>query len=217
MAMSLALLLLGSACSAGDEIAAPRSETPSHIIAYVYGGEPEALGNLGAEMLTHLNYAFANVTPEGEVVLGRAEDPARLAALTALRSKNPNLKILLSVGGWGWSENFSDAALTEASREQFAQSAVRLVTEHGLDGLDIDWEYPGQPGEDNVYRVEDKENFTLLLKTLRRHLDEQGTRAGRTDDEDYLLTIAAGAGPTYLAHTDMHAVQEVLVDRKSVV
>ncbi|WP_420456013.1 glycoside hydrolase family 18 protein [Rubrivirga sp.] len=194
----LAALAL-AACSTAEVLDVP-PDPPSHrLVAYVHGGTPGAIGRIGAEKLTHVNVAFANVTPDGEVVLDDPADARRLRAAVGLRERNPDLKVLLSVGGWGWSENFSDAALTAASRERFAESAVALVRAHGLDGLDIDWEYPGQRGEDNVFRDEDRETFTLLLGAVRDALGD-----------GQLLTIAAAAGQTYLDHTDMAAAHRPL-------
>ncbi len=191
---TLGLLLVGC----GD------TSEPSgdHVrIGYVFGSvdvSPEE-----ARQLTHVNYAFANVTEAGRVVLESERDSVNLAQLRKLKSENPNLKILLSVGGWTWSDYFSNAALTDPSRTQFAKSAVALLRKHELDGLDLDWEYPGQRGEDNVYRPEDDSNFTRLLQTVRRHLDRQGREDGRTGDNRYLLTIAAGTNEDYLANTNM--------------
>ena len=204
----LALVLLVAASACGPEALIAETEEappPFRLVAYVHGGEPEALARIGAEKLTHVNYAFANVTPGGEVVLEREEDAARLAALVALRERNPDLKVLLSVGGWSWSDHFSDAALTAESRERFARSAVAVAEAHGLDGLDLDWEYPGQPGDGNTYRPEDRETFTLLLAAVRAALDEAAGRGGPS-----LLTIAAAAGQRYLDHTDMAAAQRHL-------
>ena len=105
-------------------------------------------------------------------VLQMPYDASHLSRLHALKEINPDLKILVSAGGWSWSGNFSDAALTSESRKQFAQSVVDMIREHNLDGIDIDWEYPGQIGAGNVYRPEDKQNFTLLLRDVRRKLEE---------------------------------------------
>ncbi len=201
-----ALTACGSLSEKGAASAPP--STP-YLVGYLYGGTLGSLGSVDAERLTHLNYAFANVTAEGDVVLERPDDAARLAALVGLRARNPELRVLISVGGWTWSNYFSDAALTPESRERFARSAVDLMVRHRLDGLDLDWEYPGQKGEDNVFRPEDKGNFTLLLETLRAHLDAQTARDDR-EKRPYLLTIAAGSGASYLAHTDMAEVQQHL-------
>lgn len=177
-------------------------------IGYVHGTVD--VSSEEARQLTHINYAFANVTEDGRVVLEREADSVNLARLRALKSENPDLEILLSIGGWVWSDYFSDAALTDSSRAQFARTAVDLLDKHNLDGLDLDWEYPGQPGEDNVYRTEDKKNFTRLLKTVRSSLDEQARREGRLQDDPYLLTIAAGADSSYLNHTNMAAAHQPL-------
>ncbi|WP_457652625.1 glycoside hydrolase family 18 protein [Rhodocaloribacter sp.] len=202
-ALALMTLAVGlTACDEAREDGAP-GET-LRLVGYLHGARGADVRDVDAAKLTHLNYAFANVRNDS-VVLESPDDPANLARLTALRAGHPELRILLSVGGWSWSEHFSDAALTEASRETFAQSAAALMTRFALDGLDVDWEYPGQPGEDNVYREADRENFTLLLRTLREHLDRQSDRDGRAEGRRYELTIAAGAGAAYLAHTDLRA------------
>lgn len=194
-------LLLGfSACSSLGLL----GERDYRIIGYVHGPRGVTVQPQDAMRLTHINYAFANIR-DGAVVLDYESDPANLAQLVALKAYNPDLKILLSVGGWSWSDHFSDAALTPASRETFARTAVALMVEHNLDGLDIDWEYPGQPGEGNVYRPEDKENFTRLLQTLRAHLDRQSRRDGRRGGNRYELTIATGANKAYLANTNLRA------------
>ncbi len=186
------------------------SEAPPEYkrIGYVHGTVDVTPDE--ARQLTHVNYAFANVTEDGRVVLEQKQDSVNLAKLRALKSANPDLKILLAVGGWAWSDYFSNAALTDSSRARFARTAVNLLQKHNLDGLDIDWEYPGQPEQDNVYRPEDKKNFTLLLHTVRRHLDELGQRDGRTGDDRYLLTIAAGADADFVKHTNMVAAHQPL-------
>lgn len=173
-----------SACAS-----APLADGPDgyRVIAYVRGRTD--IAKIGAEKLTHINYAFAKVSPEGRVVLEDPESPRHLRELNALKARNPNLKILLSIGGWG-ADHFSDAALSYESRERFARSAVRVIEEHALDGVDLDWEYPGQPGPGIGYRPDDEYNFTLLLETMRRHL---GSR---------LLTIASSGGK-YFEHTEM--------------
>ncbi|SHK46601.1 glycoside hydrolase family 18 protein [Rhodothermus profundi] len=171
------------------------------VVGYLYGPRMDSLAVLDLSGLTHVNYAFANVRPDGRVVLETAADSVRLRRLTELRGSD-GPQILLSIGGWAWSDYFSDAALTPASRRRFAASAGSLLVGFGLDGLDIDWEYPGQPGEGNVYRAADRENFTRLLATVRTLLDSLTQVQGRP----YLLTIAAAAGPAYLAHVEIERV-----------
>lgn len=163
------------------------------IIAYVFGNRAD-IGRIDARKLTHINYAFGLVNKEGVIFLNNPEAPSRIAQLQALKAKNPRLKIILSVGGWG-ADNFSDAALTDESRAKFAASGVDLIKRYAFDGIDLDWEYPGQPGPGIKFRPEDKENFTLMLKTMREHLERAGP--GR-----YTLSIASAAG-RYFEHTEM--------------
>jgi chitinase len=168
-----------------------------------------AIAALDASRLTHVNYAFANVSPEGTMVLGnpcrdvgacdssRAGLPDTLggnfARLAALKARYPALRVLVSVGGWTWSGRFSDVALTDSSRRAFAASGVDLFLRRwpGLfDGFDVDWEYPTGGGiASNAARPEDRANFVLLLAELRRRLDEEGARTGRR----LYLTVATSA------------------------
>ena len=187
----------------------PVTEHTPHLIGYVMGSRSTALSPSDAHKLTHVNYAFANVR-DGRIVLERPDDTQRLESLRALKQHNADLKLLLSVGGWTWSDHFSDAALTATSRQRFARSAAAIVENHQLDGLDIDWEYPGQRGEDNVFRPEDTPNFTRLLRAVRSQLDSLGGVHDRSGDERYLLTIAAAVDSTYLANTHMAEAHELL-------
>lgn len=172
------------------------------IIGYVMGSRVQDFEQVQGDKLTHINYAFANIQ-DGRIVEGNPSDSVNFLSLQTLRTKYPHLKLLVSVGGWSWSDHFSDAALTAESRETFAQSALEFMLKYKLDGVDLDWEYPGQLGEDNVFRPEDKQNFTSMLRAVREKLDAQSEKDGRSDSNRYLLTIASGANQTYLDHTEM--------------
>lgn len=173
------------------------------VIAYVFPQERVlSPAEIAADKITHVNYAFANLK-DGRMVEGFARDAENLAVLAGLRRGHPHLRILVSVGGWTWSGGFSDMALRPEGRRAFVESAVAFVERHDLDGLDVDWEYPGLPGNGNVHRPEDKANFTALMAELRAALDRAGPRKQRR----YLLTFAAGAFPDFLARTEMDKVQ----------
>lgn len=158
--------------------------------------------------LTHINYAFANIDDDLKVSMGYPDkDPQNFKILQDLKKDNPNLKTLISVGGWNWSGKFSDVALSEASRTKFARSCVEFITEHGFDGVDLDWEYPVGGGlETNKNRPEDKQNFTMLLKEIREQLDDEGLK----DNKHYLLTIAAGASNYYIGNTEVNKFSDYL-------
>jgi chitinase len=162
---------------------------------------------IDATQLTHINYAFVNIKDNKAFLDNEARDVENFKRLNTLKQKNPALQILISIGGWSWSENFSDAVLTPALRKDFAVSAVDIIRKHKLDGVDIDWEYPGIPGEEgNVYRTEDKENFTLMFEALRKELDILEKETGKKK----LLTTATGGFASFLNQTDMGKAQVYL-------
>src|SRR5690606_5064395 len=100
-----------------------------------------------------------------------------------------------------WSGNFRAPAMTDASRTTFADSAVSFMKTYGFDGVDIDWEYPNQPGNGNPYGPEDVHNFTLLMQALRQKLDAQGAADGGAH---YLLTFAGGASQYYVSNVELN-------------
>ncbi|HZF26212.1 MAG TPA: glycosyl hydrolase family 18 protein [Steroidobacteraceae bacterium] len=175
------------------------SATPVRIVAYIMSWTTPP--DIHPEKLTHINFAFGRIDRDGKVVLPHPGVAAQLAQLRALKTRNPGLKIIISVGGWT-AEGFSDAASSTASRNVFANSAVALLREHELDGIDLDWEYPGQSVAGIKSRPGDKHNFTLLLKTLREQLDRASAEDGRTAGNHYLLTIAS-ADREYFDYTEM--------------
>jgi chitinase len=178
-----------------------RAATAEHfrVVAYVAGWSVPAV--IHPQKLTHINFAFARIMPDGRVVLADPQLETALERVVALRRSKPDLKILISVGGWA-ADGFSDAALTDASREAFAASAVQLVRKYALDGVDLDWEYPGQGIAGIKYRAADRQNFTLLLQALRTSLDAASVQDRRTDARRYMLTIAS-ADREYFEHTEM--------------
>lgn len=121
--------------------------------------------------------------------------------LPKIREINPDIKIVLSVGGWG-ADGFSQAARTEEGRALFAVSAVSLVETYGLDGIDIDWEYPGTSLAGIGSHVNDKENYTLLLKALRESLNHM--------EGEKSLSVAVGGDVYFALQTDMEAASKYL-------
>ncbi|MGH9617816.1 MAG: glycoside hydrolase family 18 protein [Acidobacteriaceae bacterium] len=175
------------------------------IAAYVFPGKTLLTPQqVAAKKLTRINFAFANID-HGVIVEGEPTDAANLATLVALKKENPELTVLVSVGGWLWSGRFSDVALTEASRKKFIDSVADFIDRYNLDGLDIDWEFPamaGAPG--NVFRPEDKQNYTLLLKETRARFKKMQRRLHRR----LYISVAAGATTDFLQHTEMSKVQK---------
>lgn len=171
------------------------------IIGYVggYRGRVINMDLISAAKLTHINYAFVNVQHNRAVLSRERTDTVNLKNLSLLKKRNPDIKLLISIGGWSWSGNFSDAVLSDTSRQAFAQSAVAILKRFDLDGIDIDWEYPDMNGAGNIHRKEDKQNYTLMFAELRRQLDIAGQQSGKK----LLLTTAVGGFKAFLDHTEM--------------
>ncbi|KAF9792504.1 glycoside hydrolase family 18 protein [Thelephora terrestris] len=181
----------------------------------IYGRKyPPSL--IPAEDLTHILYAFANVRADsGEVILsdkwadeeihypGDSWDEKGLfgnfKAIYMLKKQHRHLKLLLSIGGWTYSPSFHPVVVSPAFRSKFVESAVKLLEDYGLDGLDIDYEYPQND--------EQARGYAHLLGELRHALDEHQRKKGI--DYRFLLTIAAPCGPQHseklhVAEMDRH-------------
>lgn len=187
------------ACVSGGAAAATTAAPDTRIVAYVAGWSmPQAIR---ATKLTHINFAFAHIDAAGKVAFRDPGLAQALESLVALKREHPHLKVIVSVGGWQ-AEGFSDAAFTADSRRRFAGSVVDLVRSHRVDGVDLDWEYPGQGAGGIKHRPQDKQNFTHLLAEVRRQLDAASDADRRTGPTRYLLTIAS-ADREYFDHTEM--------------
>jgi chitinase len=160
------------------------------IIAYVTSWKDVPVD---PTVMTHINYAFGHVNDTFDGV--RIDNPRRLRNIVDLKSINPDLKVMLSVGGWG-SGRFSEMASDDQRRLSFAQDCLKAVEEFGLDGIDIDWEYPTSDAAGISASPDDRENFNLLMRDLRAVLGE-----------DRLLTLASSA---YAEYIDFHACEKYL-------
>lgn len=162
----------------------------------VTAGPGGDINKLDVRQITHLNYSFGLVyNNEKDETNDALKDASKLhqiwlsqkvqddlLKIPQLRKQNPNLKVLLSVGGWG-ARGFSGAAATKETRAVFIQSAQEIIAKYGLDGIDLDWEYPVNGAWGLVEsQPADRANFTALLTELRAALGHKK-----------LLTIAVGA------------------------
>ncbi len=243
-----ALAIPALAAPAPAPAPAPAGDSPASVngfrsVGYVMADTPvtrdyqvaDLLTTGATNSLTHLNYAFGNVTTdlvcditnvpgEGDAfndfqrlvsaadsVDGVADVEGQTLAgnfnqLLKFKEKSPNTKVMISLGGWTWSDNFSEAASTTEGRTALIESCVDLYirgnvpvvdgmggegTAAGIfDGIDVDWEWPVNGGETSNARPEDKENFLLLMEEFRAALDAEG----EADGTYYELSAFAPAG-----------------------
>lgn len=137
-----------------------------------------------AKMMTHINYAFGHVNDTFDGV--RVDNPDRLRQIAALKKENPDLKVLISIGGWG-SGRFSEMAADKKNRKSFAKDCQRVVKEFKLDGIDIDWEYPTSSSAKISSSPQDTENYTLLMRDIRKAIGKKK-----------LLTLASAASAKFI-------------------
>lgn len=182
----LAVTLFCTANASGQEVIKPSDRVVSSYVTWWSHVMPDP------ELLTQVNFAFGNVRSSFDGV--RIKNERRLRKIIALKKQNPELKVVLSIGGWG-SGNFSEMAASAEYRRSFCEDCAKVCREYGLDGIDIDWEYPGNGEDAHIsWSPDDKDNFTLLMRDLREIL---GT--GK------LLTLASSCRPGYI---DFHSVMK---------
>ena len=156
------------------------------VLAY-FSGSPERLDSFDARQMTHLVYCFGHLDGN-RLKIGSARDTLLIQKMVALKKINPQLKVLLSLGGWGGCALCSDVFGTESGRREFAESVKALNAYFGSDGIDLDWEYPTVPGyPGHKYAASDKDAFTALVKELRTTLGK-----------DKVITFAAGGFQRYI-------------------
>jgi len=181
-----------------NSLFAQQAKAPKYVVIGYVGGRIDT-NLVNPNKVTHLNYAFVSLAGNRAFLRNPAVDTVNFKNLVKLKKRNPNLKILISIGGWGGCRYFSDAVLSDTAREGFAASAVAIVRKYNLDGVDIDWEYPDDIGANNIFRAVDKQNYTLMFEKLRLHLDTLEKQTGRKMS----LTTAVGGFSRYLQQTEM--------------
>lgn len=117
---------------------------------------------------------------------------------------NNGVKVMVSIGGWTLSDNFSSIAADAGKRQVFASECVRLIKKFNFDGIDIDWEYPGYAEHKGT--PQDKQNFTLLLQDIRAAIDAHGNSLGKK----YLLSACFSADAGNGASIEWDKVKNIL-------
>lgn len=156
------------------------------VLGY-FSGRTTALDSFPVGKLTHLIYSFCHLK-DGKLSVDNMYDTLQIQKMVSLKKEYPGLKIILSLGGWGGCKDCSLAFSTDEGRKTFALSTKELMKYFNADGIDLDWEYPtisGYPG--HRFSPDDKQNFTHLVKALRKELGKK-----------YVITFAAGGFDQYI-------------------
>jgi chitinase len=173
-ARGLAIAAFFLAAVSSSAVAEDR-DTGKVFVGYLFG-QPR---DINFRLYTHICHAFLVADGEGKVHPGRHVPSAELTA----DAHKAGVKVLLSVGGWGWDGQFASIVAKPAAEDRYVKSVMEVVDRSDYDGIDLDWEYPDTENE--------VVGFERLARRFRKELDAIGTRKGRP----MLLTMAASSNP----------------------
>ena len=192
----------------------------------IYAGQNNFyVSKIDGSLITHLNFAFLDVDTNGDLVLcdefadfQNTNDPVQsgmtyeapyagvFGSMAILRTKYPNMKLGVSVGGWTRTGDLPKLGAQESTRKNFARNIAKFVDYLGFDFVDIDWEYPGADRDPdpsgNGVEIDkgckgspaDTENYTLTLQAIRDELDALEEK----NHKHYELSIAMSASPAMM-------------------
>ncbi|RNA25663.1 chitotriosidase-1 [Brachionus plicatilis] len=145
--------------------------------------------NVDPFLCTHIIFAFAYIDKNTLTIRTIEEnDEEMYKRINDLKFKNPKLKTMLAIGGWNMaSEEFSAMVKKKQTRKNFIIHAIRFLRFYNFDGIDLDWEFPGDRGGD----ASDKPNFTKLIKEFRQSIIDESLDQ---DQDQLILSIAVAAG-----------------------
>ena len=178
----LLLCLILSACANNNSI-------KPQLIAY-YAGDKESIEEFDLTGVDQIIYSFLHLKGN-ELAIDNDKDSLTLVNIVKQKKSYPNLKVLVSLGGWGGCESCSEVFSTKENRTAFAKSTAKIIETYKADGIDLDWEYPaisGYPG--HKYQTEDLENFTDLVVQLRKFMKKGD-----------ILSFAAGASTRFIENS----------------
>ncbi|MGL4521983.1 MAG: glycoside hydrolase family 18 protein, partial [Bacilli bacterium] len=194
------------------------------------------------EYLTHIQYSFAMVDEKtNKIKFGDREaaieedfaghdlsyngekielDPTlpykgHFNVMQQMKKRFPDVKLLISIGGWAGSRGFYTMMDTDEGIDIFTDSVVDFIRDYGFDGADIDFEYPSgtsQSGNPDDYDLSEprrktiNERYNVMMKTLREKIDA----AGAEDNTEYVLSAAVTASSWVLGGVESHEYADYL-------
>src|ERR1700761_7539876 len=185
--MTRILALLFAVALVSSTVEAQSSNARRLAVIGYYAGRPTAVDSFPLGELTHVIFSFCHLNGN-RIAIQNARDSATLVALVAEKTKHPQLKVIVSLGGWGGCPTCPDVFATDSGRQDFVQSTKELLDNFHADGIDLDWEYPALenvPGY--AFYPADKDNFTTVVRMLRKTLGKKAE-----------ISFAAGGFTDYL-------------------
>ena len=166
-----------------------KTDFKPQVIAY-YAGDEKSIDEFNLKGVDQIIYSFLHLKGN-KLAIDNEKDSVTLLNIVNQKNKYPDLKVLVSLGGWGGCETCSDVFSTKEGREEFAISTAEIIESYDADGIDLDWEYPGISGyPGHKYQIQDKGNFTDLVILLRKYMDK-----------DDILSFAAGASDRFFKNS----------------
>ncbi|WZO98134.1 glycoside hydrolase family 18 protein [Isosphaeraceae bacterium EP7] len=171
---SLAILAaMAPFARAADDAKTPQAAKEKVFVGYLFGPPRD----LNFSLYTHLCHAFITADGDGKLRPSRNVPDRKLTA----NAHKAGVKVLISLGGWGWDKQFGEIVSKPESEKRYVDSVIKMMDENDYDGLDLDWEYPDT--------AEEVKGFERLTHTLRKRIDEVGKAKNRHMD----LTMAASS------------------------
>jgi len=170
-AVILAALASPGWCSAGPQ----ENGTDKVFVGYLFGQARD----INFRLYTHLCHAFLVADGAGNIQKGRNVPNHDIVSA----AHKAGVKVILSLGGWGWDKQFAAIVSVPAAEDRYVKSVMEIVDQNEYDGIDFDWEYPDTEQE--------VAGFERLTRRFRKDLDALGTRRGKR----MVLTMAASSNP----------------------
>jgi chitinase len=167
--------LVGLAASGPAGAAPPDKPKDKVFVGYLFG-QPR---DIHFSLYTHICHAFLVADAEGKVRTGRNVPSRELTS----KAHQAGVKVLVSLGGWGWDKQFASIVSKPEAEDHYAKSVMAIVDENDYDGIDLDWEYPDT--EQEII------GFERLTRRFRKELDAIGVRKERP----MFVTMAASSNP----------------------
>jgi chitinase len=171
--------------------AAPGDKATDKVFVGYLFGEPR---NINFRLYTHICHAFLVADGDGNVQTARTVPSRELTA----DAHKAGVRVLLSLGGWGWDEQFASITSKPEAEERYVKAVMTIVDEFDYDGIDLDWEYPDTKAE--------VIGFERLARRFRKDLDGIGKKKGRA----MVQTMAASSNPGTLRWLDKEFLLETM-------